>query len=216
MNSALGMGFVAHVLGPEDEVVCTVIDVRVRYVHSRTSRGCTLPSVHRCPLPETALLTRYARGGAYTDCYATEIPGVVSHKALVSAFYTTVPFKLERWILEWAVQKPSTDSQAADLASGLRDDFAAWRVEARADNQLLLSDHIERTRSWLMTVPIQDSERVSTRLYFGSAIVPVTNPKTGISELGLAFRALLGFHKMYSLVLLRSAASRLARRPSAE
>ena len=50
-----------------------------------------------------------------------------------------------------------------------------------------------------------------TRLYFGSAVVPVANAGSGEDSIGFAFRALLGFHKLYSRVLLRSAAARLAR-----
>jgi hypothetical protein len=39
--------------------------------------------------------------------------------------------------------------------------------------------------------------------------VPVKNPKTGALTLGWMFRALLGFHKLYSVVLLYAAKSRL-------
>jgi hypothetical protein len=48
-------------------------------------------------------------------------------------------------------------------------------------------------------------------LYFGSAVVPVKNRKTSKVELGLIFRALLGFHKIYSVVLLRAARARVVR-----
>jgi hypothetical protein len=48
-----------------------------------------------------------------------------------------------------------------------------------------------------------------TRRYFGSAVVPAVNPKTGKSALGFGFRLLSGFHKNYSRVLLRAAAKHL-------
>lgn len=126
----------------------------------------------------------------------------------VEAFYTTAVFRLERWLLRWLVSRPSTDRQARDLASGTLDRFAAWRVEGRAADQLLLCDFRERTRSWLMSAPWLDGR--GTRLYFGSAVVPVPDRRSGRSRMGPAFRALLGFHKLYSRVLLRAAARRLA------
>ena len=55
------------------------------------------------------------------------------------------------------------------------------------------------------------AETKGTRLYFGSAVVPVMNAATGKSEMGFVFKALLGFHKLYSRALLSAAAARLAR-----
>jgi hypothetical protein len=145
--------------------------------------------------------------GAYTDCYATDVPGAVSHARYVAAFYTTALFKLERLILKWVVSRPSTDAQAEQLAAGTIDRFAAWHVEARAEHQLLLCDFLGRTRSWLMVVPSETGD--ATRLYFGSAVVPVQNARTGKPTLGPVYRALLGFHKIYSQALLRAAKARL-------
>ena len=127
----------------------------------------------------------------------TEIPASISHAQFVNAFYTTPLFKLERFILTWTVSKPSTDAQAKQLADGLTDNFAAWTVEARTEDQLLMCDFMSRTRSWLMTVPLERC----TRLYFGSAVVP----RTGKSTLELGFRVMLGFHKPYSVALLYAA-----------
>jgi hypothetical protein len=47
-----------------------------------------------------------------------------------------------------------------------------------------------------------------TRLYFGSAVVP----RKGQTGLGGRYRALLGFHKRYSKILLRAARARLLSR----
>jgi len=158
-------------------------------------------SIQPSPLPDTSLLAKYRRDGCYTDCYMTEISISVSHAQFVNAFYTTPLFKLERFILTWTVSKPSTDAQAKQLADGLTDKFAAWRVEARTEKQLLMCDFVSRTRSWLMVVPVEKG----TRLYFGSAVIP----RTGKSMLGTGVRALLGFHKVYSVALLYAARSRL-------
>lgn len=166
-------------------------------------------SIQPCALPEGALLASHQRNGAYTDCYTTEISGAVAQAQYVAAFYTTPVFKLERWILRWAASKPSTDLQAQQLAAGVIDSFCAWQVERRCDNQLLLCDFQGRTRSWLMVAPGAAGERPRTRLYFGSAVVPVVDAKTGRHTLGRVFRLLLGFHRIYSVVLLRAAKSRL-------
>jgi hypothetical protein len=145
----------------------------------------------------------------YTDCFATDVAGAVSHEQFVTAFYTTFVFKLERKILEWAVSKPSTDVQAQQLAAGSINEFSAWYVEDRCPDQLLLSDFQERTRSWLMIEPITMGNGSGTRLYFGSAVVPEIDRRTGKAAHGLAFRALLGFHKVYSVILLHAARSQL-------
>jgi hypothetical protein len=135
----------------------------------------------------------------------------VTHAEYVAAFYTTPLFKLERLILAWLVARPSTDAQARALAAGTLNAFAAWTVEARADDQLLLSDFRGRTRSWLMVEETLINRVPGTRLYFGSAVVPVTDRKSGQATLGFAYRALLGFHELYSRALLQSANSRLTR-----
>jgi hypothetical protein len=127
----------------------------------------------------------------------------------VTAFYTTWLFRLERWILRLAVARPSTDEEARQLARGEREAFAAWSVEARAPDQLLMCDFTGRTRSWLMVAPAAGT--TGTRLYFGSVVVPVRDPKTGKMGLGPVHGPLIGFHKLYSRSLLGAAARRLAR-----
>jgi hypothetical protein len=166
-------------------------------------------SIQSCPLPDDALLRSYLKEGAYTDCYVTDFAGPVSHAQYVTAFYTTFLFKLERLILAWFVSKPSTDDGARQLAAGSSEVFAAWRVEQRSENQLLLCDFRGATRSWLMVAPEASGGSQGTRLYFGSAVVPRRNTKTGTPRLALGFRLLLGFHKLYSVLLLYSAKSRL-------
>ncbi|WP_310389254.1 hypothetical protein [Roseateles sp.] len=170
-----------------------------------------MTSIHRCDLPPDALLTTYRREGAYTDCYATAIAWRVSHAEYVEAFYTTALFKAERVVLAWLVAKPSTDDEARRLADGTLDSFAAWRVEARGTDQLLMSDFQGRTRSWLMVTPAVGMGAEGTRLYFGSAVAAVVNARTGQRTLGLAFRVLLGLHKLYSRALLFAVKCRLTR-----
>ena len=174
-----------------------------------------MPSIRPAELPSAALLRKYQLGDAYADCYVTEVSRPVSHAEYVEAFYTTALFKLERLLLGWFVAKPSTDAQAAELAAGARDSFAAWSVEGRQADQLLLTDFQGRTRSWLMVAPAAGPGGAGTRLYFGSAVVP-RRGRSGPARMGRAFHLLLGFHKLYSRALLRAAKARLARsRPAA-
>jgi len=163
-------------------------------------------SIRTCPLPDDALLRRYQRF-AYADCYTTEFSGAIVHRQFVAAFYTTWLFRMERFILKCLVSKPSTDAQAEQLAAGQLDAFAAWRVEERGENQLLMCDFMGKTRSWLMVAPQNGSN--GTCLYFGSAVVPTTDRSTGKSSLGFGFTALLGFHKLYSRALLHAAKRKL-------
>ncbi len=163
-------------------------------------------SIEKCPVPANTMLDKYSINGAYTDCYSTEISGQVSFPEFIFSFYTTPLFKLERLILKLAVSKPSTDIQARQLADSVIEKFAAWTVEDRNENQLLMCDFLRRTRSWFMIVPVNETR---TQLYFGSAISSYEDPKTGRLSLGSGFQALLGFHQIYSVLLLYSAKSRM-------
>ena len=165
-------------------------------------------SIQKHALPPDALLRKYVHEGAYTDCFATQVHRQVSLAEYVEAFYTTGVFKLERWILAWSVGKPSSDADARGLALGELGAFSAWSVEGRESDQLLMCDFIERTRSWLMVAPLPGG--AGTRLYFGSAVVPVRD-RSGALQLGSAYASLMGFHELYSRILLRAASSRLER-----
>ena len=162
-------------------------------------------TIKACALPDGSYLASYARSGAYTDCFVTSVSGAVSFERYVAAFYCTPLFKLERVILKFALSRPSTDAQAEQLAAGDVDRFAVWSVEQRSANQLLLCDLNGATRSCLMLDAGDDGGRSGTRLYFGSAVVP----RAGRSAIGFGFRALLGFHKLYSRLLLNAARDRL-------
>lgn len=155
-------------------------------------------------LPEAALLQRYKRNGSYTDCYAMDMPGRIDISEYILAFYTTSLFKMERRILA-LVGKHSTDQDAHDLATGHDAHFAAWSVEERASNQLLLCDFLGRTRSWLMV----EFGQSSTRLYYGSAVVPKSRSAAGKASFGFAFHALSGFHHLYTKALMQAARAKL-------
>ena len=170
--------------------------------------------IRRCELPAAALHGKYRVNGDYVDCYGTVIRGAVSHTQFVEAFYTTWLFKIERLILRLLVAKPSTDEDVYKLAMGQSNSFAAWSVEGRADNQLLLCDFLGSTRSWLMVASEDRGGGVFTRLYFGSVVVGRIDSATGERRLGLSFRLLLPFHKIYSRALLAVAKTRITHRLS--
>ena len=167
-------------------------------------------AVDRCELPDDALLRTYTNAGAYTDCYTTTVSDNVSLSDFIRAFYTTMPFRMERKILAWALSKPSTDEQADLLAEARTDEFAAWSVEGREANQLLMSDFKGRTRSWLRVDPEGHDHDSPTRLFFGSAVVPISDGETGEARMGATFHALMPFHRLYSQILLSSARDRLS------
>ena len=171
-----------------------------------------MTAVQPSRLPPDAFLDAYVQSGAYTDCYCLELARLVTHAELIAAFYTTVVFKIERWLLGVFLSKPTTDSDAQALALGQADTFAAWTVERRAPNQILLA--AGRTRSWLMVLPGGSNGKANgTRLFFGSAVVPrrghAAASSGGSARMGWQFRALLGFHKLYSRVLLAAAGRKL-------
>ncbi len=168
-------------------------------------------SIEKCTVPARTMLDKYLANGAYTDCYMTEISGPVSFPEFIFSFYTTPLFKLERLILKLTVSKPSTDAQARQLAHGEINKFAAWHVEDRSENELLMCDFLGRTRSWFKVIPVSQTH---TRLYFGSAISSRQNPKTGKHPLAFGFKTLLGFHQVYSMLLLYSARSRIRQQQS--
>jgi hypothetical protein len=147
------------------------------------------------------LLRRYAGDGGYADAYAVDVARLVAFEDFVSGFYSTRLFALERFVLMLA-GRPSAAGQARGLARGERNRFAAWTVEARGEGQVLLADDTGRTRSWLMCESLAGG---GTRLYFGSAVLPRVDTRSGQRRMDAGFRALLGFHRHYSHALLRAA-----------
>jgi hypothetical protein len=155
-----------------------------------------------CSLPSDALLNGHRLPGAFTDCYAVSVDGAVSLAEFVFAFYTTPLFKLERWLLARALGFASSDAQALQLARAEVERFSAWTVEARSAGQILLE--AGPTRSWL-SVEVRAGPQPVTTLRFGSAVLP-TRPG---GKLGWVFQALLGFHRIYSWLLLAAACRRV-------
>ena len=132
-----------------------------------------------CPLPAEALLNRYRTGGGFADCYVTEIPRAVSHAEFVEAFYTTRLFKLERLLLRLFLSRSSTDLQAARLARGELDAFAAWSVEEPRPRPAAPGRRRRPHPVLADGGAVGGPASVGTRLYFGSAVVPRRSARSG-------------------------------------
>lgn len=157
--------------------------------------------------PSDSLLARLAaERQAFADAYTLDLPRAVTLAEFVEAFYTTRLFKLERLVLT-LLGRPSSDAAARALAQGQVQRFAAWTVQARTADELLMHEDTGATRSWFK---VEAGEGGGTRLWFGSAVVPRRRRGPGGEpRMGWAFHALLGVHRAYSRALLAAAARRL-------
>ena len=161
-----------------------------------------------CDLPPEALLAAYAEDpDNYTDCFAVEVQGNVSLADFIAAFYTTWLFKLERWLLSFALGARATDQDARNLAEGQTERYSAWTVEARTDSQIVMCPVGEKTRSWFMVEPLDGT----TTLYFGSAVLGTKPGHRTSRTSALLIKLLLPFHRLYSLALLSAARRKLPR-----
>ena len=126
-------------------------------------------SIDKVGIPEDSLLNKYASNPSnFSDCYSTSIDNSVTLQTYIAAFYNSLAFLPERMLLGLVAGRPADERSVAGLAAGNSKEFSAWSVEDRQDNQILLCDMREATRSWLMVEPLSDKR---TRLYFGSAVV---------------------------------------------
>ena len=163
-----------------------------------------------CLPPRQALLRPYMDiDGCYTDCFVADIKSKVDLQEFVTAFYTTPLFKIERSILRLVFAKPSSDEEALQVALGQIEHFAAWDVEERSDLEMVMRDFSGRTRSWFMVQPAQET----TRIYFGSAILPGISSKPDQQSIGWVATLLLGPHRLYSKALLLAAKRQLVSQP---
>lgn len=156
-----------------------------------------MAGVREVPVPPDSLLAAYAARG-HVDAYEAALGRPLELAAFIRAFYDSHAFRPERILLGLAGLRGSAADLDA-LAEGHGTRFAAWTVEARRAGQVLLA--AGRTRSWLAVAPATHG----CTLRFGSAVVARAD-----GRLGPAFAALLGFHRVYSRLLLASAVRGLA------
>lgn len=166
-------------------------------------------------MPKESLLNTY-RGGPHPerwvgqgDCFSVAVAQPVSLGDFVYAFYTSPVFRIERAILRILAGAPSTDAEARGVADGSGSSFAIWRLGERTTTQLLMCDRFEKTRSWFQVAPMEGG---GTLLRFGSAVAASRNRETGALSVGRGFRWLMGFHVVYSRVLLGAAGRRVTKK----
>jgi hypothetical protein len=147
-----------------------------------------MAAVRAIAVPPGALLAAYG-GRGHVDAYAADLPRPVDLQDVIRAFYDSPAFRSERWILGAAGMRGGAADLAA-LANGRGSRFAAWTLEARRPDEILLAAF--RTRSWLAVTP----RGAGCTLHFGSAVVARADGKRGAG-----FHALLGFHRLYSRLL---------------
>jgi len=170
----------------------------------------TIPNIYPCEVPPNSLLSGYNGDAGYADCYQVEVSGLITQAIFIEAFYTSPLFKIERGILTHLARKPASDADVRRLAIGQAVRFSAWHVEAQTSAELLLSDFTGRTRSWLMAIPSTENKpQLTTLLYFGSAVVARSIEVAHKPKMGWGFHALLGFHRLYSRLLLAAASRRV-------
>ena len=152
-------------------------------------------------LPDETLLGRYAEPPHYTDAFSASVAGRVPLERWVRSFYTTPLFRCERLVLA-AVRLGSTDTELDAMLEGRASRFAAWTVEDRRADELLMCDVNGRTRSWFKVGANTDD---TTRVWFGSAVLASDD------ALPFGYRLLLPAHRVYSRRLLAAAVRRLER-----
>jgi hypothetical protein len=163
------------------------------------------------PVPDDALLKTHRGGkhperwGHYGDCFSAQVNGSVTLSQFVFAFYTSPVFRLERLILRVLVGAASSDEQARAVAEGRGDSFAVWTVGERTATQLLMCDRYGKTRSWFRVMPRSSG---GTVLEFGSAVAARPAQRDSLRR-SRGFGVLLGFHRLYSTVLLAAARRRV-------
>ncbi len=158
--------------------------------------------------PDDALITPFVtKEKHYTDAFMVDVAGPVTLPEFIQSFYTTPLFRAERLVLRVLAKAPSTRTDVDALADGASDRFAVWQVNGRTETEILLDAKDGRTKSWLRVTPDGDG----VILWFGSVVVPARN-KRGQLVLGPVFDSLLTPHRIYSRMLLGSAAMRFHRK----
>jgi len=150
-----------------------------------------MPAIEPRPLPADSLLARLRGPECYRDAFCAEVPGRVTLAAFIAAFYGSGAFLPERLALH-AIGRSGGRAEAAALAEARAGRFAAWTVEAREADQILLRDFRDFTCSWLQAEP----RGQTTRLWFGSGL---RHPERTVA------RALVPVHRWYARKLLAGA-----------
>lgn len=169
-------------------------------------------SVNRLDMPAGEVLSQAHSGRSAnitpvsTDCFSCTLSKSVTLTSFVYAFYSNWFFKIELNIIGFFARMPSSDQQATELLQGLKNNFSAWELEYRDEQQLVMADKLGATKQWFMVKQINSSQTI---LYFGSAIMPRVKPDGTQAKPPVIFKLLGGFHQWYSKALLSAAVKKL-------
>ena len=173
-----------------------------------------MATIQLCEHPGNSFLLSLSKDyGVYSDCFVATVEGHIDFQTLIDVFFDTWVFRIERLILAAAGMRPANYQALQQLASGKTDHFAAWKVVQRDTSQMLLAVPGSGIRTWLMVQPV-NTDPTSTRLYFGSAIVPKPGVDGEKAQKALLRRLMNRFHLFYSKLLLSAAVKALNRRRS--
>ncbi|APG49136.1 hypothetical protein [Phaeobacter porticola] len=160
-------------------------------------------------IPEGSLLQQFAeRPGFHVDAFVAHVGFTPSLNDYIVAMFDSRVFRIERALLALAAFKPTFKEGVAALAAAESDRLASWKTVQRTEQELLMEVEKGRVRTWLMVEPAQGG---ASKLWFGSAVVPKPAQTGKAGGIGFVFRTLMGFHKLYSRVLLRAAIHGLKR-----
>ncbi len=170
-------------------------------------------SIKSSPLPEGAFLqNEITDPEVYADCFYADLPRRVTLQQYIRAYFDAPVFRAERVILKHALSSPSTTEDVHNLAKGTGTSLAAWHMTHRDNEQILLAIPKGPVRTWLM-VTKHPSKTGHSRLYFGTALVPPSNPRKSQLKIPPVYRFFIGPHRLYSRLLLSQAIRALRTAP---
>lgn len=177
-------------------------------------------TVKRIGVPEGSFLKAYeGREGCETDCFQADVPGHPDIDRFVHIFFDTWVFRIERRLLALLGEDYATSEDVAALAGRSSDTLAAWTVQDRSADEIILAFKRPRGRTWLQATQL-DGSLGSTRLRFGSALLPNIDSEGQTASISWGLKIGLPLHRLYARLLLAAAArdwkkGRQQERPSA-
>ncbi len=166
--------------------------------------------VEKTAIPLDSFMSAYKQiDGCSADAFRGYLEFPVTLEALITAFFGSPIFTLERLLLKSIGQANTSRSDITGLAAGTQEKFAAWKVEDRNESEVILKVGSSPIRSWLMARPDGDGK---TAIYFGSAVLPQTTNRNSKPQVGSSFRFFMGVHNFYSCLLLKSTIKNLQKK----
>lgn len=163
--------------------------------------------VSRTRVPKNTLLKTYeAMEGSEADCFQVDVEGRPDIQRFIRIFFDTWVFRLERRVLSLMGVDYATTDDVIALAKGRQSSLAAWTTLERNANEIILAFDKPTGRTWLQ-VSTSDEGAETTRLSFGSALLPKRHSSKSKPAIGKLLKASLPIHRLYARILLAAAAA---------